>query len=275
MQVESDIDVQNSLAGLSGARGDLLVHNGTSWVRLTGATQGSLLFRGASTWEYLEPGVEGSYLSSNGPAADLSYKKVGGIGDPVSLDPARATATGAYMFGQSAGAFVKTAPGSNVLAMVSGHIYAFPWKAPLTCTISMIAVNVSVTGTSLKLAIYADSNNLPGALIASSAAFAVSSGGYAQPGSTLSWAVTKDTVYWFAAAANAAVTLTSETTAFFHPSLGPTAIPAAAGVQYARESTVLKSTASTHYTTIPDPFPAASVSSTVTDVAPLFRIYIA
>lgn len=267
MKAESDISINEYLAGLSGTAGDLIVHDGTSWVRKTGASRGSLLVKGASTWEFLSPGAAGNFLASAGAGASPTYSvSSSSTGVPAVMLPPIAGANYKAMCG-----YGDTAHGSSSLTLTGQYLYAWPWHPPYAVDATNLYINVSgtVSSSSVKILVYQDSSGVPGSLILTSGTITTASSGLQSV--AVSWSFTKDVRYWVALFCSnhtgAIVTACDNGGA---PHVRTDSVPTAQNAN--GRGMMWMKTAGLSYGSPPNPFPAAPAAST-TERVPLIYAY--
>lgn len=209
MEVESQLELASTLQGLSGATGDLLKDDGTSIVRITGVSQGSLLYRDASAFTSLAPGTSGYLVQSNGAAANPSY-----VANPVAQDryaPPQIVPHVSdrwYPFLMENLAF---GAGSSTSTLTANRTEIALWRP--TEDLSVTSVGIVVTGavaaSEAKVLVYdATTGNLPGALLYASDAMDTSTTG----GKTdaVTWTFSANTFYWVGVLSTGAITLSGD-----------------------------------------------------------------
>lgn len=264
MKVESAINFKEALRGLSGERGDLVYHNGTSWVRLTGASRGSILFRGASGWSFLTPGAAGAVVQTGGAGADPSYSAPStAIGDPMALESVY-TPSASYMPMVGVNAYQLT---GSTASLTSQYLYCWPWLCPEDVSFSAVAVQVGTTVASsgVKILVFEDTGSgYPGDLMLTSGAITTASTGVQSV--AVSWDLVAGTLYWpavFVSAHTGATLLQTRPAGCLH--LGATSLPTTINSQETN-GIYLKTTGLT-YASPPSVFPS---TPTITDQPPFY-----
>lgn len=205
MDIESNIHLAEKLKGLGGATGDLLQSDGTSMVKLTGASQGSLLYRGASNLAHLAPGTSGYMMTSQGAGVNPAYEANAAVQVRTAWPGLLPYTAGRW--------YLFSIPGSPwagtyaAYALVANRGIWMSFKPEQDFSIDTVAfyVSTAVGASTTKVLLYGDNTFLPYDLLGTTTAISTATTGVKTD--TVAWDFVAGTPYHIAILSDAAVSV--------------------------------------------------------------------